>query len=186
MSEHNEIERKWIARKGYSFYRFIERVVPFEITQYYTKIDEESEVRMRRVLHDGEEEYIKTEKFGKGISRPETNIPITKEEFDSVGEGIVGKLIKKHRYKFIARDRIHTIEVDDYSMPFFGNLVAIEVEFNDNDIMEDIQRFDINEQLNLKPSVLSEFMDVTDDKRFKNKYIALHGFDLDTLLITGK
>lgn len=147
-----EIERKFLVTK-----------VPdilgegIAISQGYLFIGEDgSEVRMRKI---GKKCFM-TKKSGGDLQREEEEFEISQEEFDATWRATEGKRVEKTRYKIPHRGNI--IELDVYTGGLTG-LVTAEVEFAS---VEASQSF-------VPPEFLGS--DVTNDKRFKNQQLALHG-----------
>lgn len=92
------------------------------VEQGYVLACENGEVRLRT---DGKSQTL-TVKKGAGISRQETEVAITPEQFTALWTTTEGARLRKRRYT-VALDR-HTVEIDVYLDDLAGLIVA-EVEF---------------------------------------------------------
>ena len=111
-------------------------------------------VRIRK----NDEKYELTYKGPGGLTHPEYNLPLTEEGYLHLLEKADGKVIEKTRYKIPFGKFL--IELDIFEGHMKG-LIMAEVEF---DSEEEALAFD-------RPCWFG--MDVTDDKRYKNAYMAL-------------
>lgn len=127
------------------------------ISQGYLALDGDVEVRVRR---RGEHAYL-TIKAGGGRNRVEQELRLEQERFDELWPLTAGRRIVKRRYVVPAPDAL-LFEVDVYEEELAG-LVVAEVEFSD-DAAADAFR---------SPEWLGR--EVTDDPRWKNQALALHG-----------
>jgi CYTH domain-containing protein len=127
------------------------------IEQGYLALDDDVEVRVRR---RGGTATL-TVKAGRGRERVEEEIPIAPERFEALWPLTAGRRIVKHRHLVPAGDGL-TFEVDVYEEDLAG-LVVAEVEFPDDRAAD---AFD-------HPDWLGR--EVTDDPRWKNQALALHG-----------
>jgi len=149
-----EIERKFLVK---SLPENLEQYPHTDIVQGYLVITEDgTEVRLRQKGN----KYFQTVKSGSGETRFESEIEITKEQFDLLWEATKGKRVEKTRYEIPYKSG--TIELDVYHGDLDGLLLA-EIEFSSE---EESNKF-------TAPKWLSE--EVTDDKRYKNKNLALYG-----------
>jgi CYTH domain-containing protein len=152
-----EIERKWRLPK-------VPKVVsdncaPARIIQGYVVINEQGEVRLR---NDGSG-FILTFKGSGEISRAEENYKLeTEMGYKLLWPGIIGFAIVKDRYSF-ANAPFGVFEVDHYKEHLDG-LVTMELEFPN---LENAKAF-------VLPEWAAGAIDVTDDKRYKNKNLALN------------
>lgn len=143
-----------------------------EINQGYISMTDEREERVRSKYTSGKFEYthtIKTEvKQGDGLVRNEEEKKITEAEFTPLWEQTEGKRVEKVRSEiaYIYTDsrtgeqKEVTVELDRYSGNLTG-LVVAEVEFGSEN---DVAGF-------VKPEWFRT--DVTQDKQFKNKKLAV-------------
>lgn len=127
------------------------------IAQGYLALDGDVEVRLRLL---GERAYL-TVKAGGGRSRAEEELEIEQVRFDALWPWTEGRRIVKRRYRVPAQDAL-VFEVDVYEQELAG-LVVAEVEFPD----------DAAANAFAGPDWLGR--EVTDDPRWKNQALALHG-----------
>jgi len=150
MSKSIEIERKYLVN-----------ILPEDIQAYphnnieqgYIMISDSKEVRVRHRAN----RYYLTLKTGVSLAREETEIELTRNQFDSLWPLTAGKRLEKTRYRVDYMGLI--IEVDVYSGALAG-LVVAEVEFAD---LTECSRFQ-------PPTWFGP--EVTDDERYKNKNLA--------------
>jgi CYTH domain-containing protein len=166
----NEIERKFIAKKGKYFKSFVKNAHVDDIEQFYIKITDDEEERYRKK----NDKYKHTIKSGSGLSREEDESDVNLNDYLSNLPKKVGKIIKKKRY-VVPTDSNHVdndLEIDVYKSPRFGwKKVIIEIEFEDE---TEAMTFHFDSWL--KENVFNELREVTHNPLFKNKSIALHGF----------
>jgi CYTH domain-containing protein len=127
------------------------------ISQGYVALDGDVEVRVRR---RGEQAYL-TIKAGGGRRRVEQELEIEPARFAALWPLTEGRRIVKRRYVVPAPDAL-VFEVDVYEEELAG-LVVAEVEFPDDDAANAFA----------SPEWLGR--EVTDDPRWKNQALALHG-----------
>ena len=127
------------------------------IEQGYLALDEDVEVRVRRRAGTA----TLTVKAGSGRARVEEEIPIGAERFEALWPLTSGRRIVKQRHLVPAGDGL-TFEVDVYEEALAG-LVVAEVEFPSDAAADAFDR----------PDWLGR--EVTDDPRWKNQALALHG-----------
>ena len=157
-----EIERKFLLKNSQILDFLKEAGVVFkhlEISQFYTKITQNEEIRFR----SEEDKFIKTVKIGKDLIREENEEFCEKAEFKKALKNRIGSVILKDRYTFKLNNNPCNIDVfkDD-----LNGLCTFEIEFSDE-----------NEAVFFKlPPFLENFClsDVTCDKRYKNKFLAIH------------
>ena len=157
-----EIERKFLLKNSQILDFLKEAGVVFkhlEISQFYTKITQNEEIRFR----SEEDKFIKTIKLGKDLIREENEEFCEKAEFKKALKNRIGRVITKDRYIFRLNNNPCNIDVfkDD-----LNGLCTFEIEFADE-----------NEAVYFKlPAFLEQFCqaDVTCDKRYKNKFLAIH------------
>lgn len=148
-----EIERKFLVDK-LSFdiaSLFHERII-----QGYLSIKRYQEERIRKKG----EKYSFAKKTGDGLLRREQEREISKEEFDLLWPSTKNARIEKIRYLFLYGNR--TIEIDVFEGRLKG-LITAEVEFNSEN---EAEKFQVPEWFG---------REVTVDKRYKNKSLALYG-----------
>lgn len=132
-----------------------------QIRQGYLEINPDgSEIRVRQKG----DEFTRTAKSGKGKTRTEDERLITKAAFDIDWPNTEGRRIEKVRRKipYETPQGTVTIEVDDYEGNLKGLRIA-EVEFPDDEKSNQFQ----------KPTWFGQ--EVTEDARYKNQSLALHG-----------
>jgi len=115
-----------------------------------------NEVRLRRKSG----RFYQTIKQGQGLSRLETEVTLSEEQFEALWPHTEGRRVTKHRHE-IPYGR-HVIELDIFHGPLEGLIVA-EVEF---DSIEQSEGFE-------PPAWFGE--EVTEDARYQNRNLALHG-----------
>ena len=157
-----EIERKFLLKNSQILDFLKEAGVVFkhlEISQFYTKITQNEEIRFR----SEEGKFIKTIKVGKDLIREENEEFCEKAEFKKALKNRIGCVITKDRYIFRLNNNPCNIDVFKDSL---NGLCTFEIEFSDE-----------NEAVYFKlPPFLEQFCkaDVTCDKRYKNKFLAIH------------
>jgi adenylate cyclase len=102
-----------------------------------------------------------TLKSGAGLQRLEYEILIDKSQFDALWPATDGRRIEKTRYLGNLEDHL-IFELDVFSGRL-ASLILVEVEFET-----------VNAATNFTPPAWFG-LDVTDDKRFKNKTLAMNG-----------
>ena len=154
ISAPKEIERKFLIK---ILPEDLNKFPHKDITQNYLSIKPNNyEIRTRKIGN----EYFKTTKSGAGKTRKELDIEITKNEFEELQKQTIYKEIKKTRYK-IPHDN-YLIELDIYHGELAG-LITAEVEFNSE---EESNQFKPPEWLG---------KEITEDAKYKNQSLALHG-----------
>jgi uridine kinase len=149
-----EIERKYLVAK---LPENLDTYPKKEIVQGYLAIASDgTEVRLRKKG----DKYYQTVKIGSGKTRGEFETEITGEQFEKLWQATEGKRIEKIRYEIPQGDNI--IELDIYQGDLIG-LVSVEVEFKSE---FDSEKFSAPEWFG---------GEVTEDSRYKNKNLALHG-----------
>ena len=157
-----EIERKFLLKNSQILDFLKEAGVVFkhlEISQFYTKITQNEEIRFR----SEEDKFIKTIKVGKDLIREENEEFCEKAEFKKALKNRIGRVITKDRYIFRLNNNPCNIDVFKDGL---NGLCTFEIEFSDE-----------NEAVYFKlPPFLEQFCqaDVTCDKRYKNKFLAIH------------
>jgi CYTH domain-containing protein len=104
--------------------------------------------------------YYQTIKTGAGISRTEIEMDLTLAQFDQMWPHTEGRRVSKTRYTLPVGK--HTAELDRFDGDLAG-LMLVEVEF---DTIEAAEQFSPPDWFGLE---------VTEDKRYKNKHLAAHG-----------
>ena len=157
-----EIERKFLLKNSQILDFLKDAGVVFkhlEISQFYTKITQNEEIRFR----SEEDKFIKTIKVGKDLIREENEEFCEKTEFKKALKNRIGRVITKDRYIFRLNNNPCNIDVFKDGL---NGLCTFEIEFSDE-----------NEAVYFKlPPFLEQFCqaDVTCDKRYKNKFLAIH------------
>ncbi len=150
----DEIERKFVLDAPP---QGLEEHPSEPIAQGYLALDGDVEVRVRR---RGERAYL-TVKAGGGRRRVEQELEIEPARFAALWPLTEGRRIVKRRYVVPADDAL-LLEVDVYEEELAG-LVVAEVEFADDAAADAFS----------SPDWLGR--EVTDDPRWKNQALALHG-----------
>lgn len=151
MSQSLEIERKFLVR----FLPPLDALPQFPLRQGYIATGD-TEVRLRS---DGAR-YLLTCKRGGGLTRIEQEIEISVEQFDALWPLTEGQRIEKTRYHL--KYGAHLIELDVYQGAL-APLVSAEVEFESEAASACFSA----------PDYFGE--EVTEDKRYKNKNLAMEG-----------
>ena len=149
-----EIERKFvIVRPPPDLEAFPKQA----ICQGYIAVTEDNtEVRVRS---KGDRFYL-TIKKGEGLARHEVELSLGQSQFDQLWSLTAGRRIEKTRYAISIND--HCIELDIYHS-FEQAFITAEVEFQS-----------VTESEEFKPPDWFG-PEVTEDSRYKNKNLALHG-----------
>lgn len=115
-----------------------------------------------RVRQKGQKFFV-TRKSGEGLVRREDESMVSMEVFDILWPATLGKRVEKARYLLTGPDGF-VWEVDEYHGDLAG-LFTAEVELPDESTKAAI------------PSAIKIVFvaDVTEDKRYKNKNLAVHG-----------
>jgi predicted adenylyl cyclase CyaB len=148
-----EIERKFLV-DGFEPESHSAEGVP--ITQCYIRVRGDTETRIRQKGDD----YYFTVKSGSGLVRTELELPIAEQDYEGLRPLADGREVRKTRYDVACGQDV--IEVDVYDGDLKG-LVIAEAEFSSPE----------NARLFMPLSWMTE--EVTDDKRYKNQQLALHG-----------
>lgn len=150
----NEIERKFLVKE---IPAGLGKYPSNDISQGYLAVTEDgTEIRIRRKGN----KYYETVKSGEGLSRKEAEVEIGREAFHSLWPLTEGMRVEKTRYEIPYG--AHLIELDVYSGSLEG-LVVAEAEFGSE---EESARF-------TPPNWFGR--EVTDDKKYANKSLALYG-----------
>lgn len=127
---------------------------------YLTSPKDSVEVRVRQ--SDGD--YSLTVKSGEGMVRTEREIALTGEQFDALWPATEGRRIEKTRWTGRLDDKL-SFELDVYAGAL-APLLIVEVEFGSE---QEAAAFVPPEWFGI---------DVSSDKRFRNKALALSGVNL--------
>ena len=130
------------------------------IVQAYLFVDE-GELRIR---HMGDNYYI-TVKGAGSVERDEWEESIPEWAFEFLYSKTLDRVVEKTRYS-VPHGRF-TLEIDDYGGRH-GGLVTMECEFPDLKSIDDF----------VLPAWVVGAVDVTEDKRYKNKWLATHGLPI--------
>lgn len=131
---------------------------PTYVRQGYLTLPEDSvEIRVRQKG----ERYFMTLKGGEGLVRTEREAEVSVEQFDTFWPETEGRRVEKTRHTGTLPDGME-FELDVFSGALDG-LCMVEVEFNSEDAANAFAA----------PGWFGD--DVTSDKRYKNKALALNG-----------
>ncbi len=147
-----EIEKKFLVHQMPSD---LEKYEKLQILQAYVSTDP-----VIRLRHCDEYYYLNVKTKGH-LKREEMEIPLTKEQFESLWLKIESKVVSKVRY-LVPIDHNLTAEIDIYREELSG-LTTIEVEFETEKDAIDF----------IAPDWFGK--DVTHDSRYKNNNLALYG-----------
>jgi len=160
-----EVEVKYLLKNSFSIKELDKYNLEYqsiEIEQVYLSIEKSSEERIRKYG----DKYIRTIKEGEGKVRNEKDWVIDRQTFEKeASERTIGNMIKKMRYVF-KNDDFKEICIDKYD----ANLSPLKVA--------EITFLSFSDSINFNmPSWLKKFIkkEVTEDKRYKNKNLALDG-----------
>ncbi|MFC2164364.1 CYTH domain-containing protein [Acidobacteriota bacterium] len=149
-----EIERKFVVHK---LPPDLHKLTPKKIIQGYLSITEDgTEIRLRKL----ENAYFQTVKSGQGLKRQEIEIELSESQFSLLWPLTKGKRVEKTRYDIPYNNRI--IELDIYKGSLKG-LVTAEVEFKSQ----------ADAEIFAPPAWMDQ--EVTQDDRYKNRNLAVHG-----------
>jgi adenylate cyclase len=154
-----EIERKFVIRsvpEGVTSGR--------EITQGYLWFD--PEVRLRKIGG----EHTLTIKSAGTLAREESEHDIPEELFSLLWPLVGSKVVRKTRHLLDYNDLV--LEIDVYSGKHEG-LITLECEFQ---TVEEAERFEL-------PEWIGPAVDVTYDKKFRNKELSGSGTTIDLGLL---
>ena len=154
MAAGTEIERKFLVAERPAD---LERQPGEALEQGYLAVDGDVEVRVRRKGA----RHVLTVKSGSGRVRVEEELDIDDRRFTSLWPLTEGRRVSKTRYRVPVQDGL-TAEVDVYDGELAG-LVVAEIEF---DSAEAGDAFSAPEWLG---------REVTDDSRYGNRTLAVHG-----------
>jgi CYTH domain-containing protein len=150
--KHTEIERKFLVKNIPD----LSNAQKMYIHQgYLTHTNDSVEVRLRQK----DEQYFITVKSGSGMVRGEREASIEQKQFETLWPATQGKRIEKHRWSGQLSTQ-QTFELDIF-MGELESLVLVEVEFPSMAEADSFQPADWFGH------------EVTDDKRYKNKALAM-------------
>lgn len=157
MSDAQEIERKFLV----SALPDLAGAVKTDLRQGYVTLPEDSvEVRLRQSDHA----CFLAVKSGEGVVRTERETTISAEQFDALWSATEGRRIEKTRWIGRLDDKL-CFELDVYA-GVLAPLLTVEVEFSSE---HEAAAFVPPEWFGI---------DVSSDKRFRNKALALSGATL--------
>ncbi len=159
-TKHIEIERKFLVKTM----PVLSHAQKTYIHQgYITHSNDSVEVRLRQK----DEQYFITVKSGSGMVRGEREISIGQKIFETLWPDTLGKRIEKHRWTG-QLNTLETFELDVF-MGELESLVLVEVEFSSEEQADNFQPADWFGR------------EVTADKRYKNKALAMnpHAIEVD-------
>jgi CYTH domain-containing protein len=149
-----EIERKFLVAKLPGDMSAYEKQ---SLTQGYLLVTGDgTELRLRRASG----RFYQTLKTGRGLERIELEIELSREQFEAMWPATEGRRVVKDRYE-LEHDGL-VVEVDVYHDTLTG-LITAEVEFDSREASE---VFDPPDWVGAE---------VTDDDRYKNQSLAVHG-----------
>lgn len=158
-SNQLEIERKYLIKLNDKEFlnnnSYCEKV---NITQTYLKITDHEEIRVRKRGIDNNYLYYYTVKKNiNGLKRLEIENRISEIEYLKLLENVSEKIqINKERYCLVFNNQY--FEIDVY--PFLNNQAIMEIEISDED-----------KEIYL-PDFIEVIKEVTEDKEFKNNFLA--------------
>jgi CYTH domain-containing protein len=149
-----EIERKFLVKQVPANLKKLTGAI---IRQGYIDASEDGiELRVRQKRN----KYYQTIKIGTGLTRTEIEIELSPDQFEVMWPYTEGHRVNKTRYSLVVGD--HIAELDLFEGDLDG-LTLVEVEF---DSVEISRAFDPPDWFGF---------DVTEDKRYKNKHLAVYG-----------
>jgi adenylate cyclase len=148
-----EVERKWLVRDPPDLSGCEGKRV---IQGYIAVAADGTEVRLRQT--DGT--FFQTVKSEGGLVRDEIEIELSKDQFETLWQATAGRRLEKTRYALHRAGK--KVEVDVYHGSLAGLIVA-EVEFTS-----------ASESTQFVPPAWFG-AEVTEDERYKNANLALHG-----------
>lgn len=149
-----EIERKFLVRSLPDMDGATKAIVR---QGYLTAPDDSTEIRLRQK----NDRYFLTLKGGGGLVRVERETEITQAQFDTFWPETEGRRVEKERFTGQLSDG-HQFELDVFQGSL-ASLLLVEVEFGTEDAAHSFT----------PPDWFGE--DVTSDKRYKNKNMAISG-----------
>jgi CYTH domain-containing protein len=123
---------------------------------YLIATDSGMELRIRQKAG----RFYQTVKTGEGLSRTEIEIFLSKDQFDDLWPHTTGRRVSKMRFNVPVGD--YVTELDRFEDDLTG-LLLVEVEFLS---VEESRQFEPPEWFGAE---------VTNDKRYKNKWLAING-----------
>lgn len=126
------------------------------IRQGYLAVDHRAEVRVRRRGSS----QVMTVKVGRGMEREEVEFDLDPEVFERLWETTEGRRVIKRRHEVEVGDRVAELDVFEGA---HRGLVMVEVEFESTEAAAGFE------------PPLWFGAEVTDDERYGNASLALHG-----------
>jgi CYTH domain-containing protein len=123
---------------------------------YIIATDDGLELRVRQK----DERFFQTVKFGEGLARTEIEIELSEKQFMQLWPNTQGRRVSKVRYPVPVTQG--TAELDIFDGELDG-LLLVEVEF---DTVDESRQFEPPDWFGTE---------VTEDKRYKNKHLSVHG-----------
>jgi len=164
LSDDVEIEKKWLIKQEKIPYD-LKKAEVMNIEQTYICFS--PEMRVRRINNGESYTFtMKTNITEDGMTRDETEIEITEEEYNNLVSKKEGNTIFKTRYQFLDNSSNQLIAIDIFLGDLQG-LAYMEIEFPNKE-----------EANNYKTPEWVE-KDVTDDLRYKNGHLARYGIPKD-------
>jgi len=151
-----QIQRKFVA-SGILLEKIPLIGIGKNIEQGYILSQEGVELRIRR----GDHECTMTVKGKGAMVRDEWTTELPSWVFDTLADKVTGKLLKKVRHSVFCENA--QMEIDIFTGVFFG-LLILECKFEDE---ESAKMFEL-------PDWAKSAIDVTDDKQYQNRELALH------------
>ncbi len=148
-----EIERKFLLTEPPEW---LGECPSRRIEQGYLALENDVEVRLRRLG----DEFRLTVKSGRGLSRSETEVELSGEQFEGLWPVTEGRRIVKRRYLRPADEGTFEIDVFDGGLTGF---VMAEMEFDSEEASEVFE----------PPAWLGD--EVTGDQRYANRSLATRG-----------
>jgi len=147
-----EIERKYLLRAFPDLSGSARKVIR---QGYISGAEDQVETRLRQA----NESYFLTVKTGAGLARGEYEVKLTQAQFDALWPATEGRRVEKTRYTAALPDGL-SYELDIFE-GHLRPLACVEVEFTSEAAAHAF----------VAPDWFGE--DVTEDKRFKNKALAV-------------
>jgi adenylate cyclase len=152
-----EIERKFLVKTMPDLSQFQQAYI---LQGYITNSNDSVEVRLRQ----RDEQYFITVKSGSGMVRNEYETSIEQQQFETLWPATKGKRIEKYRWTGQINSQIYELDI---FMGELESLVLVEVEFASTQQADDFQP--------------AEWFgrEVTQDKNYKNKALAMNPHAID-------
>lgn len=158
-----EIERKFLIHENIIYNLKLWKFNKIDIMQGYVAMDD-NEVRVRKVITDSRVNCFMSIKSKGNVVRKEIEFPLPHSTFNKLIEMKKGNTIEKSRY-LVPLENGEVAELDIYKGKLLG-LYTVEVEFESQ---EQAKAF-------VPPKWFGK--EITFDKRYKNRNLALKGFEM--------